>query len=207
MIHITPEVSDGENRGYLMYDSGATEIEVAEYLHGFVKLTKPQRILSTGIYTGISDMYMAEALKENGYGQITALEINEFHLNRARELWKLTEVSDYISSILIKSLDFQPEGIYDLLVLDSELNLRLHETVKYFHHLRDGGYILIHDFPRNWCKDNFNPDHPEILNWPVDIFPPEISAWIKEDKLRVTSFNNPRGMIMLYKVHPDDLKF
>lgn len=203
LITRQPEVRD-EGKGYEMADTGGVELEVGEFLYGITRLIKPLKVLTTGIFTGISDMYIAQALKENNYGFSIALEIEEQHIKRAKELWKKTEVIERITPILMKSLDYQPEAQYQLMFLDSEMHLRLHELVKYYPHLSEGGYVFLHDFPPNLCFGNVNPDHPNYVNWPVGEFPQEFNQLLKEDKLRMMTFPNPRGMIGFYKPRKDE---
>lgn len=206
MITINPEVRD-LGKGFLMFDDGGVEVEVGEFLYGMTRLLKPQRVLTTGIYTGVSDMYIGKALKDNGFGKSTALEFEEQHLNRARELWKRTQVESAIDSLLISSTDFKPEGMYQFMFLDTEPNLRYDELVRFFPHLEEGGYVFIHDAPRNLCQGNFNPDHPEIKSWPFGDLPEEIKFWVRQDQLRPIHFPNPRGLVGFYKPQKDDYKW
>ncbi|HEX8965493.1 MAG TPA: class I SAM-dependent methyltransferase [Patescibacteria group bacterium] len=206
MLNPVKEVRD-DGREYKMQDDGGVELEVGEFLYGLTKLLKPQRVLTTGIYTGISDMYIAQALKENGFGNSTALEFEVSHLNRARELWKRVDVNHIIDSRLTPSLDFKSEGLYQLMFLDTEPNLRFHELVRFFPHLDEGGYVFIHDAPRNLTQGNVNPDHPEIESWPFGNLPEEIKQWVREDKLRPIHFPNPRGLVGFYRPHKDDYQW
>lgn len=204
MLNVQPEIRDNENRGYLMFDTGGVEVCVGEFLYGITKLLKPQRVLTTGIYTGISDMYIGQALKENEYGNSTALEIEPQHLARAVELWKKVGVFDQVTAQLTESLAFEPTGEYQLMFLDSEPHLRFHELVKFYPYLAKGGYVFIHDTPRNLCQGNINPDHPNIASWPFGDLPVFLQNEVKKRELQVMHFPNPRGLIGFYRIHPDD---
>lgn len=46
-----------------MQDDGGVEIETGEFLWGLTRILKPKHVLTTGVYTGISDMYIAQGLK------------------------------------------------------------------------------------------------------------------------------------------------
>ena len=73
LISLHPEVSDWTGKNFMMFDDGGVELEVGEFLYGLVRVMKPENILTTGVYTGISDMYIAQALVDNGTGKSTAL--------------------------------------------------------------------------------------------------------------------------------------
>lgn len=206
LIKVEPEIADNTGR-FSMFDSGAVSCEDGELLYALARIQKPERILTTGTFTGVSDLYLAQALKDNGFGEITAIEYEETHKNRAEKLWKLCGVQDYVTCVLQSSIDFQPEGIYDLMFLDTELHLRWGELLRFFSHLKEGGYVLIHDFHRHLYKGSRNEDHPEIEDYPAGPVPEQIRKWVKEDKLRVTHFDTPRGMVMLYKVHTGDYRW
>ena len=204
ILKIQIEVSDAR---FKMFDDGAVCLEDGELIYGFIKRTKPQNVLSTGVYTGISDLFIGMALKENGFGHLEALEYEQFHINRAKELWQKIGVSDQITAINTPSLDFNPDKQYQFMFLDTELNLRLHELVKFFPFLDEGGYIFIHDMPNTLCKGNISTDHPDFINYPVGEFPPEFDELLRTDKLRLFHFGGARGMIGFYKPRKDDYKW
>ena len=147
-------------------DDGGVEIETGELMYGFVRRLKPDNVLSTGIYTGISDLFIGQALKDNGFGYLTAIEYEQIHIDRARNLWAEQGVSEQITSVKSDSLQFTPDRQYQFMFLDTELHLRFRELVNFYPYLDEGGYVFIHDMPRNLCQGNFNPDHPNFNNWP-----------------------------------------
>lgn len=200
-LKIVPEVTD--NR-FSMIDDGAVEIETGELVYGFIRRLKPTNVLSTGIYTGISDLFIGQALKDNGFGHLEALEYEQKHIDRAVALWKEKGVSDYITAIKTDSVQFEPIKQYQFMFLDTELHLRFHELVKFFSHLDEGGYIFIHDMPRTLCQGNSNPDHPDFKNWPVGELPQAFIDLVKQGKLVPFHFGGARGLVAYYKVHKDD---
>lgn len=204
ILTVKPEVSDNEGKGYLMFDDGAVCLEDGELIYGFIKRLKPQNVLSTGVYTGISDLFIGLALKENGFGHLEALEYERFHIDRAEKLWEQLGLSSQITAIHSESLKFQPDKRYQFIFLDTEMNLRLHELLKFFPYLDEGGYIFIHDMPNTLCKDNVNPDHPDFINYPVGEFPPGFDELLKTDQLRLFHFGGARGLAGLYKVKQGD---
>lgn len=204
MLSLRQEIS---NPYYSANDDGGVEYETGEFLYGLVRLLKPENILETGTYTGISALYMAQAMKDNGKGSMITLEIEKGHKDRAEKLWNNCGISQYVVCLLGESLRLEPHSIYDLLFLDSEPQLRFQELVKFYPALREGGYILIHDlFGHMGQEDIINPDHPEIRFWPWGELPDQIKEWLKTDKLRVIPLPTPRGMVMLYKTKESDYK-
>ena len=58
-LAIEPEVA---HPTYSMFNSGGVEVEVGEFLHSMVRVTKPMHILETGTHLGVSAAFMALAL-------------------------------------------------------------------------------------------------------------------------------------------------
>lgn len=205
----TPEPTDDR---YSRYNDGSTEVEVAEFLFGLVRVLKPNHILETGLYHGISSAYMALALKENRKtagarylgGHIDTMEIESQHIETSKSLFTKLDLQGFITIHQKNSLEYDPEYRFDLIFLDSELNIRLHELVKFYKALEPGGYFFIHDMPPTLCRGNKNLDHPEIVNYPVGEFPAEFDELLKTDKLRLIHFPSPRGLVGLYKPKEGD---
>lgn len=204
VLKLQTEVSDPK---FKMFDDGAVEVETGELVYGFVKRLKPQNCLSTGVYTGISDLFIAMALKENGFGHLEAIEYEQAHIDRANKLWNKMGLSEQITVIKSDSLKFEPKKQYQFMFLDTELNLRLHELVKLFPYLDEGGYVFVHDVHRHLYKGNVNEDHPEIINYPMGEFPPEFDNLLKTDKLKLFHFPGARGLIGFYKTKEGDYSF
>ena len=198
-------IQEPTDKNFTCVDDGGVEAETGEFLYGLVRRLKPQKILTTGTYTGISDLYIAQALKDNGFGVITALEFESFHITRAKELWNKMGVGHLIKSILTDSIKYEPTEKYQFMFLDTELNLRYHELVKFYPFLDEGGYVLVHDIPRNLCQgDNVNPDHPEFKHWPIGELPQEFKNLLRNRELSPFHFGSARGLVGYYKVHKDD---
>jgi len=200
-LTIEPEVTD---KRLSMIDDGAIEVETGELVYGMVRRLKPERCLSTGIYTGISDLYIAKALQDNNSGHLTALEYEEFHIKRAEELWNKMGVAQQITAVKTDSMKYELDKQYQFMFLDTELHLRFHELVKFYPNLDEGGYIFVHDMPRTLCQGNVNTDHPDFKHWPVGELPSEFTTLLKERKLMPFFFSGARGLVGYYKVHKDD---
>lgn len=59
-------------------ENWATEIEVFDFLYGFVRMIKPEKILEIGTFEGDTAIAMGKALKENNFGHLTTLDIKDF---------------------------------------------------------------------------------------------------------------------------------
>src|SRR5207253_535316 len=53
-----------------MFDSMTAEVEVLEFLRTVVTTLKPELVAETGTFSGISTLWIAEGLKENGRGKV-----------------------------------------------------------------------------------------------------------------------------------------
>lgn len=69
---------------FLSYDGIATEMEVLNWLHATVCLTKPACVLETGAAHGLGTLALAAACRDNGAGRVHALEIDPSSAARAR---------------------------------------------------------------------------------------------------------------------------
>lgn len=199
------EVGETEKR-YAMWNDGSVECEVGEFLMSMVRVIKPEQILETGTYKGWSSAYMANGLKENGSGHITTLEIEQSHIDHSLDLWEKLNVSDFITVNKIASLNYEPVTSYQLILLDTEPQIRFAELIKFYPYLESGGFVFIHDLHRHMAQVGQNPDHPEKF-WPWGEIPEEMKELVKSDKLRPFHFSTPRGLTGFYKVHPNDYKW
>ena len=207
ILKLVPEYRD-EGKGYQAFNDGSVEAEVGDFLYGMTRILRPVFVLETGTYKGVSSAYIGQALKDNGRGTLDTCEINDLHIETAKQLWATLEIfPKWIKPHRIESLKYEAIYNYDLMFLDSEPNLRFHELVRFYPHLSEGGYAFIHDCPPSLTQGNINPDHPEIESWPFCNLPEEIKTWVKEDKLRVIHFPNPRGMTGFYRVRRDEYKW
>lgn len=198
MINL-PKEPERSDPNYSCYDDGGVEVEVGEFLWGLTRVMKPDRILETGLYSGISAMYFGLALKENGKGIVDTVEYEQKHAERAKKRIVDHGVQDHVIIHLMPSLDFTPQN-YDIIFLDTEPQIRFQEMVKFYPYLNEGGYLFIHDLPRSMCQGRINPDHPEINSWPFGDLPQEI----KDMDLRPMYFPTPRGLVGFYKKHSED---
>lgn len=198
-------LNEPTNKFYKCFNTGGVEVEVGEFLYGFVRMIKPIYILETGTHKGVSASYMGLAMKENALsGRLDTIEYEEQNYKEARDLFEKLGIQDYIYGYKSLVEQFYPNNQYDLLFLDTEPGLRYKELIRFYPFLKEGGFALIHDLPRGFCKGNINPDHPEFIDWPWGPVPDEIKTWLKEGKLVKWHFPTPREICGFYKVRKDD---
>ena len=68
----TPECPQPER--WSMYDSMTAEAEVLEFLRTLVTTVKPELVVETGSFLGVSTLWIAEGMKANGFGKIVSCE-------------------------------------------------------------------------------------------------------------------------------------
>lgn len=196
-----PEVT---NENYRMFNDGGVECEVGEFLYGFTRVMKPQNVFETGTHLGISSSYIGQALKENGFGLLTTVEINKEHINTSRERYERIGIDKQVIVDKEPSLEYDLEYECELMLLDSEPEYRFKELIRFYPKLAVGGYVFIHDLHRHMSQNSINPDHPHFKGWPFGEIPGTIMAWVKENKLRPFHFQTPRGLTGFYKPHVED---
>src|SRR5579864_615183 len=70
----TPECPHPER--WSMYDSMTAEVEVLEFLRTVVTTIKPELVVETGTFSGMSTVWIAEGLKANGRGKVITCEFD-----------------------------------------------------------------------------------------------------------------------------------
>ena len=87
----TPECPHPER--WSMYDSMTAEVEVLEFLRTLVTTTKPNLVVETGTFLGVSTLWIAEALRINGFGRIVSCEYDPQVFATAKEKIRHLRVS------------------------------------------------------------------------------------------------------------------
>src|SRR5438067_12099178 len=64
----TPECPHPER--WHMYDSMSAEAEVLQFLKSLITTVKPELVVETGTFVATSTLWIAEGLRENGFGRI-----------------------------------------------------------------------------------------------------------------------------------------
>jgi predicted O-methyltransferase YrrM len=139
----TPECPHPER--WSMYDSMTAEIEVLEFLRCLVTTIKPDLVVETGTFSGISTLWIAEGLKQNGRGKIITCEFDPVVYANAKERIAKSGLAEWIDCRNESSLEMQIKGKIDLLFSDSDQAIREREVRRFLPQVNPQGLILIHD--------------------------------------------------------------
>src|ERR1017187_5349617 len=104
----TPECPHPER--WSMFDSMTAEVEVLEFLRTLVTTTKPNLVVETGTFMGVSTLWIAEALRLNGFGRIVSCEYDPKVFEAARRKIEASEFGDLIELRNESSLEMKVEG-------------------------------------------------------------------------------------------------
>jgi predicted O-methyltransferase YrrM len=128
-----------------MYDSMTAEVEVLEFLRTLVTTTKPNLVVETGTFMGVSTLWIAEAIRLNGFGRIVSCEYDPKVFETAKQKIAASEFRDLIDLRNESSLDMNVDGTIDLLFSDSDMPIREQEVRRYLPQISPFGLILMHD--------------------------------------------------------------
>lgn len=192
-----PEPSDAR---YSCYNTGGVEVEVGEFLYAFVRMTKPQSILETGTHKGISSASMALALKDNGFGKITTIEFEPSHHNDAKSLFALLGVDAFVNPVLMDVNGLEvTDNQFDFIFLDTEPHLRFDEFIRFWHGLKPGGFIGIHDLHPGMGQTGVEVNG--MKDWPFGTMPEKMKQLLRESQS--FHFRTPRGFFLAQKKDSD----
>src|SRR5436309_7524111 len=125
----TPECPNPEK--WRMYDSMTAEVEVLEFLKTLVTTVKPKLVVETGTFMGISTLWIAEGLKQNGFGKVITCEYDPVVFVKAKERIDRSGLTQWIEYRNESSLETQVNGTVDLLFSDSDPGLREQEVRRF----------------------------------------------------------------------------
>ena len=139
----TPECPHPER--WSMYDSMTAEVEVLEFLRTLVTTIKPQLVVETGTFMGVSTLWIAEAMRMNGFGRIITCEYDPKVYETAKEKFAASEFNDLIDLRNESSLEMKVDGTIDLFFSDSDMPIREQEVRRFLPQISPFGLILMHD--------------------------------------------------------------
>jgi predicted O-methyltransferase YrrM len=139
----TPECPHPEL--WKMYDSMSAEVEVLDFLRQLVITLKPNLVVETGTFMGVSTLAIAEGLKQNGFGRVITVEFDPKVFAKAKERIGASGLGPWIDARNQSSLDLQVEGAIDLFFSDSDIQVREREVRHFLPQISPTGLILIHD--------------------------------------------------------------
>src|SRR5207253_4537448 len=115
----TPECPHPER--WRMFDSMTAEAEVLEFLRTVVTTIKPELVVETGTFSGISTLWIAEGLKANGRGRVITCEFDPVVYANAKTRIENSGVAEWIELRNQSSLEMNVEATIDLFFSDSDL--------------------------------------------------------------------------------------
>ena len=139
----TPECPRPER--WRMYDSMTAEAEVLEFLRTLITTVKPELVVETGSFLGVSTLWIAEGLKANGFGKIVSCEFDPVVFEKAKEKVAASGLAEWIELRNESSLEMKIEGMIDLFFSDSDMPIREQEVKRFLPQIRSTGLILMHD--------------------------------------------------------------
>jgi prolipoprotein diacylglyceryl transferase len=139
----TPECPHPER--WHMYDSMTAEVEVLDFLKVLVTTVKPELVVETGTFSGLSTLRIAEGLQANGFGRVITCEHDPKVLAAAQQRFDSSGLRQWIDARSESSLEMKIEGQIDMLFCDSDPPLREQEVRKFLPQMNPHGLILMHD--------------------------------------------------------------
>ena len=139
----TPECPHPER--WRMYDSMTAEAEVLEFLRTLVTTLKPELVVETGSFLGVSTLWIAEGLKANGFGRIISCEFDPLVFAEAEKKIAASGLAEWIELRNESSLEMVVPGRIDLLFSDSDLPIREAEVRRFLPQVNPQGLVLLHD--------------------------------------------------------------
>ncbi len=139
----TPECPHPER--WSMYDSMTAEAEVLEFLRTLTTTVKPELVVETGSFLGVSTLWIAEGLKRNGFGRIISCELDPVVFTKAKEKIAASGLSEWIELRNESSLEMKVDGKIDILFSDSDMPIREPEVKHFLPQINSQGLILMHD--------------------------------------------------------------
>lgn len=139
----TPECPHPER--WSMIDSMTAEVEVLELLATLVTTLKPELVVETGSFLGVSTEWIARGLERNGRGKVISCEFDPVVYAKAKQRLEGSPLARWMELRNESSLEMQVDGTIDLLFSDSDPELRESEVKRYLPQMSPHGLIVIHD--------------------------------------------------------------
>jgi predicted O-methyltransferase YrrM len=139
----TPECPHPER--WSMFDSMSAEVEVLEFIRTLVTTIKPELVVETGTFSGISTLWIAEGLKANGRGRVISCEYDPKVFENAKQRIEKSGLANWIELRNQSSLEMKVDGTIDLFFSDSDMPIREQEVRRFLPQINPYGVILMHD--------------------------------------------------------------
>jgi predicted O-methyltransferase YrrM len=139
----TPECPHPER--WRMYDGMTAEYEVLQFLKSLVTTVKPRLVVETGTFSALSTIWIAEGLRENGFGKVITCESDPKVFEQARQRMEASGLMPWIECRNQSSLEMKIEGTIDIFFSDSGRDIREQEVRRFLPQISPNGLILMHD--------------------------------------------------------------
>ena len=139
----TPECPHPER--WSMIDSMTAEVEVLEFLATLVTTIKPELVVETGSFLGVSTEWIARGMQRNGFGKVISCEFDPVVYEKAKARLAGSELLPWMEFRNESSLEMKVEGTIDLLFSDSDTPIREAEVKRFLPQMKPTGVILLHD--------------------------------------------------------------
>lgn len=119
--------------------------EVGWCLYGLVRAIKPVFCIETGTHKGLSALFIGAALRDNGYGRLVTIDINDYEQSQRIKSRGLDE--KWVKCVITRSVDYNPPESIDFLFLDAEHGYKavMEELLHFRPYLSGGSVIAIDD--------------------------------------------------------------
>jgi hypothetical protein len=133
----------------IFFTTGQYDWFSGEALYCLIRYQKPETVLEISTSSGYSTLFMAKALKENNKGTIYTYEIDRTVANKAKEVFRVYNVANFIKVIIGDALKTaeKTKVDFDLLFLDSlhTENFARWFIEKFVLHAKDDVLFHVHD--------------------------------------------------------------
>jgi len=145
--------------------------EGGQLLYLLTRAVKARTVVEFGTSFGISTLYLASAVRDNGGGQVITTELQPDKARRAQESFVDAGLSDLIDLRLGDARETLRElpGPVDLLLLDGWLDLRLPILSLVEPRLRSGALVIVDDIDLDIGR-NFYQGFLDHINDPANGF-------------------------------------
>jgi predicted O-methyltransferase YrrM len=123
----------------------SAEVEVLDFLKAIVTTLKPELVVETGTFSGLSTLKIAEGLKANGVGRVITCEYDPKVFAAAEKRFAASVLQPWIEARNESSLEMKIDGRIDLLFCDSDAPIREQEVRHFLPQVNPNGLILMHD--------------------------------------------------------------
>lgn len=117
-------------------DETGAEIETQQFLYGLVRVLKPELVVETGTYKGVTAEVMARACKENNFGRVVTCDPYDHRAGQSK-----SHLFYPLEFRYCRSFDLPELSEADLVFCDSDYEYRGTEILR----CKPGAVIVVHD--------------------------------------------------------------